>query len=169
MPKRKPAPKPARRRRVISGVELPQDGRPLLEPRLWGSWKSDRKETFERVKQTKGTPAQQRKFRSIFGKMVVTWTRKRVSTYFDCDRFLGSKNDRTPDVQEYSVVARSPRFAVIQPGKRLPNRKRKTDPVSAEILQELDDWNSLIVIEFDGDEGYRVSLETFFEYFRRVK
>ncbi len=167
MPKRKPAPKPARRRRFISGVELPQDGKPLLEPRLWGAWKSDRKKTFDRVKQTKGTPAQQRKFRSIFGKMVVIWTRKRVSTYLDCDRFLGSKNDRTPEVQEYSVIARDNRFAVIQFGPRVS--KQRHDDLMNEVMKLIDQDMELATIEFDGDDGYMVSTGSFLEYFRRVK
>ena len=164
---RRPSKTLARQKRPVSGVELPA-GKPLYEPRLIGSWKSDRKKTFERVR-LKGTPTVQRKFRSLFGKLVQTWTKKTMSSYFDCDRFMGSKNDRTPEIQEYSVVARSPRFAVIQVGKRLPNHKRKIDLISAEMLQELDNWNSLLVIEFDGEDGYRISLGTFFEYFRRVK
>lgn len=162
-----PPGKPARRIRPIHGVELPTEGKTLHEPRLWGSWKSDRKKTFERVR-LKGTPSMQRKMRSLFGKMVVTWTRKTVSSYFDCDRFMGSANDRTPDVSEYSVLARSQRYVVLQHGERRPKRKRKTDPNSSEVLKELDNWNSLLVIEFDGEDGYRVSLGSMFEYFRRL-
>jgi len=160
--------KKQRRHREVTGVELATPDSPLFEPRLWGTWKSDRRKTFEYAVLPKATPEGLKKFRLLFGKMVVTWTKTTFSSFFDVDRFMGSPNDRTPDVQEYSVVARDPGRVVVCAGRRLPNPKRRPGPDEAEVLSELDKVSSLKTIEFDDDRGYRVSLGTFFEYFRRV-
>jgi hypothetical protein len=155
-------------RREVTGVELATPDKPLVEPRLWGTWKSDRRKTFEYAVFPRATPASLRKLRSLFGKLVVTWTKTTYSSFFDVDRFMGHPNDRTPDAREYSVVARDPGRAVVCLGRRLPNPKRKPDSFQLEMLAELDKVCSLKTIEFDEDRGYRISLGTYFEYFRRV-
>lgn len=162
--------KQPQRLKPVTEPEIATPERPLFEPRLWGTWKSDRKKTFERVLMSKKTTQQQRKFRSMFGTLVVTWTKKRVSNYFDCDRLVGgTPNDRVPEVQNYVVVARSPGSAVICLCERARRRRSKSERETYELLSELDKDRSLVTIEFDGDDGYRVSLGSFFEYFRRVK
>ncbi len=143
----------------INGVELPRDGKPLHEPRLWGTWKSDRRKTFEHVVMPKATPAGLRKFRSLFGKMVVTWTKTTVSTYFDCDRFMGCPNNRTPVVTPYRVLARSATMVVVC---------MEPEPAKDELEQLMQNLRPLATIEFD-ERGYRTPTGLFLEYFRRVE
>lgn len=64
--------------------------------RLLGTWKSDRLRTFRHWKPAaRSTPAQFRKFKGLFGHLLVRWTSKRVYTT------LGDFTDRQP----YEVVA----------------------------------------------------------------
>ena len=151
-----------------NGVELATSKTPLLEPRLWGTWKSDRKKTFEYSQPTKKlTPQQVRKFRSMFGKLVHIWTRTRVSSFFDCDRFPGSP-DRTPDVIQYSVVARDATSVVILTSE-IPTRRRKAKASPSGRSEVLDVSTTLLTIHFDGDAGYRICLGSMSEYFSRVE
>jgi len=154
--------------RPVTDVEVASAEKPLFEPRLWGTWKSDRKRTFEHACLPKATPEGLRKFRLIFGRLVVRWNKTTSSSYFDGKRFMGFPNDPTPDVQEYTVLARDPGRVVVLLGRRLPGPKAPRDPIAAEVFQELDRSSSLKTIEFDGDDGYRISVGTFFEYFRRI-
>jgi hypothetical protein len=152
------------------GVELATTGKPLFEPRLWGTWKSDRKKTFEHFQfSKKGDPKQQRKFQLLFGKLVHKWSRTRVSTYFDCDRHMGYPNDRTPEVQEYRVVARDPGCVVIYEGRRVRNRKSGLSKGGYDILEGLQLEHPLRTIYFDDEDCYRISLGSMHEYFRRIE
>jgi hypothetical protein len=160
--------KTQRRSPGVTGVQIASSGKPLFEPRLLGTWKSDRRKTFENAIFPKMSPKQLRKFRSLFGKMVVTWTRTTVSSYFDCDRFMGFPNNRTPEVEKYAVVARDAGCVVICLKGHVPNPKSKIGASSYAIMDELNMISPLRTIQFDGDRGYRVSLGTFFEYFQRI-
>ena len=133
-----------------------------------GTWKSDLRKTFEHAIFPKMSPRQLKKFRSLFGKMVVTWARTTVSSYFDCDRFMGFPNNRTPEVEKYAVVARDGGCAVICVGHHVPNRKSKIKTNGHDVLNDLKMVSPLRTIQFDGDRGYRISLGNFFEYFRRI-
>ena len=139
-------------------LELPERGRRLLEPRLWGTWKSDRRKTFEHVVLPKATPAGLRKFRSLFGKLVVTWDETTVSSYFDCDRLNGFPNDRTPTTRRYQVLARGPLQVTVC---YLPTAS------DSEMEGWIENLRPIETIEFD-DHGYRVSAGLFLEYFRRL-
>jgi hypothetical protein len=70
--------------------------RPKVDRRLLGVWKSDRARTFRNYKPgPKSTPEGTRRFKAIFGKLRVRWTRKYVATEYEGARL------RTP----YTVVA----------------------------------------------------------------
>jgi hypothetical protein len=52
-----------------------------FDRRLLGKWQSDRLRTFRHYKpQRTVSEQQQRRFKSLFGKMVIRWGRRRVST-----------------------------------------------------------------------------------------
>jgi hypothetical protein len=70
--------------------------RPKVDRRLLGLWKSDRARTFRNYKPgPKSTPRGTRRFKAIFGKLRVRWTRKYLTTEYEGVRL------RTP----YTVVA----------------------------------------------------------------
>ena len=160
--------KKSRSLRSVTGVEIATREKPLIEPRLIGTWKSDRRKTFENFIFPKMSPSQLKKFRSLFGKLIVTYTRTTVSNYFDCDRFMGFPNNRTPEVEKYAVVARDASCVVICFKGHVPNPKSKIGASGYAIMNELNMISPLRTIQFDGDHGYRVSLGTFFEYFQRI-
>ena len=77
----------------------------MNEPRLLGSWQSDRERTFERLKPgPKSTPQSFAKFKALFGKVVVRWTPNYCHYKLDGDRW------KTP----YRVVARDDESVVIE-------------------------------------------------------
>ena len=145
--------------KTVVGVERASEGSPLLEPRLWGTWKSDRKKTFERMR-VSGSPAQQRKWRSLFGKLTVTWKRSTMSSYFD-GKWWPSQvpMDPTPTLCHYRVLARSSERVIVilhEDSTRL--EKAQGSPV----------FENLISIDFD-ESGYWLSINNgWAEYFRRV-
>lgn len=148
--------------RTIVGVERAAEGSPLMEPRLWGTWKSDRRKTFEHVHLPKATPEGLKRFRAIFGKMVVKWGRTTFATRFTGKKFLGRfPNDEKPTVERYSILARGPGQVVIVIQERPEIVERSGGLIGSETLA---------MIEFDGD-GYWASspLMVFKEFFRRVK
>lgn len=73
--------------------------------RLLGTWKSDRLRTFRHWKPSaRAAHAQTRKFRGLFGRLVVRWTAKRV--YITLDDFT--------DCQPYEVVAEDMNSVVLR-------------------------------------------------------
>lgn len=87
------------------------ESRPKLDRRLLGTWRSDRRRTFRHYKPgPRSTVEGQRKFKSIFGKLIVRWTARRCHFEFDETRFKGSRWSRPYDVvasDETSVIVRS--------------------------------------------------------------
>jgi hypothetical protein len=78
---------------------------PKIDRRLLGTWKSDRRRTFEHYKSgPKSTPQTLRKFRSIFGKLTVRWTGRRSYGELAGSRFSTSYEVVASD--ETSVVVR---------------------------------------------------------------
>lgn len=54
-----------------------------FDKRLLGTWKSDRQRTFLHYKPKPGAdPARIRKFKCLFGKLLVRWTRKKTYSGF---------------------------------------------------------------------------------------
>jgi hypothetical protein len=144
--------------KVIVGVERCSEGKPLLEPRLWGTWRSDRKKTFER-RLLLSTPEKQRKFRSLFGRLTVTWKRSTVSTYFAGKRFWGSPNDETPETCRYTVLARSDSQVVVLFHEKATPQEKSLGMIDSE---------SMMFIEFD-ESGYWLTVNSgFCEYFRKM-
>lgn len=47
--------------------------RRLIDGRLLGRWKSDRRRTFRDVALKRGSPEARRRFMALFGKLIVTW------------------------------------------------------------------------------------------------
>jgi hypothetical protein len=88
----------------------------LTEPRLVGTWKSDRSRTFLHFRPRRGcSPASLRKLKELFGKLNVQWTRRRCRTNIDGSIWSSS----------YKVLARDETSVVIEfnepmfPGHRL--------------------------------------------------
>jgi hypothetical protein len=76
---------------------------PKIDRRLLGVWRSDRGRTFRNYKPgPKSTPRSSRRFKAIFGKLRVRWTRKFVYTEYEASRSRSS----------YAVVA-SDRISVV--------------------------------------------------------
>jgi hypothetical protein len=111
-----------------------------VDRRLLGTWRSDRRRTFQFYKPgPQSTPKGQRKFKSIFGKLIVRWTARRCYFEFDGTRFDGERWS-----QPYEVVASDETSVIIRSGG---------------ILSQ---------IHFDGDY-YWIAVQGFLcEYFRRI-
>lgn len=115
---------------------------PKTDSRLLGTWQSDRRRTFRHWKPKPGArPVAIRKFKSLFGELVVRWTRKR------CYSELGEFRRRV----DYELVARDSSSVVI----------REWD----EFVED----HRLRYITFDGEDRYWLACSgSFHECFRRV-
>jgi hypothetical protein len=112
----------------------------LIDQRLLGTWKSDRRKTFQNFRpRAKASAEAVRKLKALFGKLVVRWTRKKYYTE------LNGSNDSYP----YELVA--------------------VDRVSVVIrcFDSLENADKLVQVHFEGNHywlwawGQR-------EYFRRI-
>lgn len=112
----------------------------LTEPRLLGTWQSDRRRTLRHWKPLSTCPpASHRKFRALFGKLVIHWTPKRYRMERDDFRRSGA----------YTVIARDAGSVVIE-------------------VEGWFDERELVQIHFE-DDRYWVALQwPFIEWFRRV-
>lgn len=85
---------------------------------LLGSWQSDHLRTFRHWKPSgRSTPAQIRKLKSLFGKLVVRWTPKRCYTSFD--DFVKGEPYEVVAADEDSLVLRMPRSEFLGGGQEL--------------------------------------------------
>ncbi|MEO2087983.1 MAG: hypothetical protein ABGY75_00590 [Gemmataceae bacterium] len=115
---------------------------PRHDRRLIGTWKSDRRMTFRHWKPKPGCPPEsERKFKALFGKLVVRWERGRYHSEIDGHR----------ETVPYEVMAADSASVVI----------RFRDPYLGERLQQL---------FFDGDRYWVATplAPGMVEYFRRV-
>lgn len=112
----------------------------LTEPRLLGTWQSDRRRTLRHWKPLSTCPpASHRKFRALFGKLIIHWTPKRYRMEMDDFRRSGA----------YTVIARDAGSVVIE-------------------VEGWFDERELVQIHFE-DDRYWVALQwAFIEWFRRV-
>ena len=120
----------------------------LQEPRLIGTWQSDKDATLEILTAyrdlSKLKPEQRTFLENIFGKLLLTYDKRTVHAKFD-----------TLEVTyNYQVVARNEICAVIE---------------SADLLRE--GQTSFEIVRFEGDDRIVVLLQDFNfpEVFRRVK
>jgi hypothetical protein len=91
---------------------------PKVEPRLLGTWKSDRRRTFRFFKPKRGcSPQSLRKFKAIFGKLVIRYTRRKYYTELDGYRDSGAYEIVAADSE--SVVIRFWSRGVFSEGARL--------------------------------------------------
>lgn len=137
MAKRKQAAKPTQPRLLRSPAKI--------DKRLLGTWKSDRKRTFQGHPWPKSTTAEQnRRFRALFGKLVVRWTPTRCLS--EMDDFRGSCRYTVLGSDEQSVA------------------------VYRECTPAFPSNENICHIHFDGDEYYYVHIAgtRLIEYFRRV-
>lgn len=119
------------------------------DKRLLGTWKSDRRLTFQNWKPSpKLRPSRVRKFRSLFGRLVMRWTRGKY--YSDLDGFQDSGH--------YEILARDANSVVVQCWDSVPSRKLQT------VEPELS------IIFFEGTDTYRLPLRNgFCECFKRIE
>jgi hypothetical protein len=115
-----------------------------VDHRLLGTWRSDRRRTLQFYKPgPHSTPKGHRKFKSIFGKLIVRWTARRCYLEFDGTRFDGE-----PWSEPYEVVA--------------------TDETSVVVRTAgVDGTRVLSQIHFEGDY-YWIAVDGVCEYFRSV-
>ena len=77
----------------------------LIDRRLLGTWKSDRKRTFEgHLWPATATPTIQRRYRAIFGKLVVRWTPKRTTSELDGLRETNTYQVLASDIDSVAVL-----------------------------------------------------------------
>ena len=118
---------------------------PKVDRRLLGTWKSDRRRTFQNFKPRRAcSPQALRRLKAMFGKLVIRYGPKRYYTDFNGRRDWGA----------YKVVATDSQSVVI----------RYHDTLSGE--------DRLTHIHFDGD-FYWIAVAivngTLREFFRRVR
>lgn len=78
----------------------------LIDPRLIGTWRSDRRLTFKHFTPSgKPTPRQFRRFKALFGKLVVRWTRQYQHT--DLKGFKDREKYEIVAMDSVSVVVKS--------------------------------------------------------------
>jgi hypothetical protein len=119
----------------------------LWDKRLLGTWKSDRRRTFQHWKPSPGCSASSdQKFKALFGKMIVTWKRGTMLSGFDGD---------PPNTRPYEVVARDSESVVI----------RYRDLVS----EYLDAEDHLCQIHFVEDYYWIALGSGLCEYFRKIE
>jgi hypothetical protein len=109
---------------------------------LVGTWQSDRRRSLRHYKSaTRKIPPRHRKFRAIFGKLKVRWTRQRCYT-----EFMGSKS-----WGKYEIVASDSTSVVVR-------------------TLIADDEPTLQQIHFEGPDTYWVGCAGMLcEYFQRLK
>ena len=91
--------------------------KPQFDRRLEGTWKSDRRLTFKHYTPSpKTTPARLRRFKSIFGKLVIRWGRRFVYTEYN-----GSKVK-----DPYEILAIDSASVVIRGFNEVLNESRLT-------------------------------------------
>jgi hypothetical protein len=124
------------------------------DKRLIGTWKSDRRKTFEHFKPKRGSSASSfMKLRSIFGHFTVEWRRSTFVSWFDGgpDWLTGEKDLVVKDTQKYVVIDSDPDSVVIR------------------FHSELFGGERLQHIHFLDEKYYWVSISgTLNEWFRRV-
>lgn len=77
------------------------------DKRLIGTWKSDSRRTFRNWKPRAGvSPARTRKFKGLFGKLIVRWTPKGVFSGFDPNALEGTSYEVVAS-DSFSVVVRT--------------------------------------------------------------
>lgn len=114
---------------------------PKWDKRLLGTWKSDRRRTFQHWKPKPNCPpSKTRKFKAIFGRLTVRWERGKLHSAFE----------EPLDVQTYRVVASDDYSVVIQ--------------LDCSVFGE-----RLVQIHFEGDDYYYLDAWGFLEYFKRVE
>lgn len=117
-----------------------------IERRLLGTWRSDRRTTFRHLRARVGsTPAQVRRFKSLFGRMEVRWTRSRVYSRM-------SSGDADWNWQPYEVIASDSSSVVVRTPDVTPG----------------EEWR-LFQIVFDGDLYWVTAWPGLPEAFRRVE
>jgi hypothetical protein len=114
--------------------------KPKFDRRLLGTWKSDRRKTFRHyVPHPDAKPEGLRKFRAIFGKLVVRWTQLRCHTEYD-----GSRSS-----EPYEFIASDSESVVVR------------------CFHELSNSYRLYQLHFD-EQYYWIWAYGIREYFRRV-
>jgi hypothetical protein len=93
MPAGEPAKQQARRKRP-----------PLTDPRLLGRWQSDRRKTFHAVTLHRAPPDILRKFKNLFGKLVITWGPTTVTHEMGAYKETGT----------YRIIARNEHSVVVK-------------------------------------------------------
>ena len=114
----------------------------MLDTRLLGTWKSDKRRTAREVVARKDfKPNRKAKLLSLFGKLELRYTRTHCHSRFDGEK-LSSGN--------YHVVAKNSESVVVV----------TTNPISGDVISHL---------HFEGPNLYWVSVAgRFREYFRRI-
>lgn len=112
-----------------------------FDPRLIGTWKSDRRRTFRHWKPRPGcSPQSERKFKALFGKLIVRWTPTKC--HWDCSGSI--------DSGIYHVVARD------------------SDSVVVWLQESLSGKPQLLQIHFEDDYYWIALTGGLCEYFRRI-
>jgi hypothetical protein len=140
---------------------------PKIDKRLLGTWKSDRKRTFAEWNWRTGiSPEKKEELKSIFGKLLITYTRSRVIWNLPYRKWVTARRYATLGADETSV-------AIVIFGKRHVKNAQKYDRINLEIVNEF--WSELKIqqIHFTGNH-YWISIgggknREFFRKIRRGK
>jgi hypothetical protein len=119
-------------------------GKPVskYDGRLIGAWRSDRRRTFRHFKPKPGCPPRSlRKLKSIFGKLVIRWSRGRYYTELDGYHDSGA----------YAVVAQDESSIVVR------------------FWDSLTEADRIGHIHFEGDHYWTAVSGGLIEWFRRVE
>jgi len=119
----------------------------LSDPRLIGTWISDRERTLENLR-TQWQPSEERHsdLSDLLGRLKVTYTDATVTT--ELDDFVQTGPYTVVGVDNYSVVIR--------------------DDSPPDPAMEMAELSTFSCINFDGDDTYWVTSGGFTEYFTRV-
>lgn len=116
---------------------------PTTDKRLLGTWRSDRRATLAEWRFKKPIPADRlRRFRAIFGKLVVTYSAKQIRGVFGDFRYI----------QRYQVLGKDSESVAIR----------------YEDKQLLNEWR-IQHIHFEGKDRHWIGLGWNREWFRRIK
>jgi hypothetical protein len=135
---------------------------PRTDRRLLGTWKSDDKRTLKEWTWKRSLSARKRKkFKSIFGKLEVTYTRTKISSR------LGPRDWES--WRRYSVLAADETsVAILEFGNLRIKNSGNYDPLCMDLVKELCSKPAIHHIHFEG-EHYWISLGKNREFFRKIR
>ena len=137
---------------------------PKTDSRLLGTWKSDRRRTFAEWSWGENvSPKKKEKLKSLFGKLLITYTRSRIIWNLPHRKWVNSRRYTILGTDEASV-------AIVVSGELYIKDPKKYDRFNLQTVKELWSKPEIRQIHFAGNH-YWISIGNGKnrEFFRRIR